>query len=621
MTTPTGPTHDTAEPAPYVAPAPARRPHWLAVAAVAVLAVGAGAFGVLALSAGDGAESPEAAVEAMFDAIDHEDVIGVLEALDPAERGILRPAVDETSKESKRVELAAEDLDLRKVSGIDLEVKGLTFTTESLGDGITAVDLTGGTVSTATDLDQLPLGATIKDILDEDEREQGGDVDRSSTDRIELAGTRLVATENGDGWHVSALYSLAEQLRLDEYPEEPVPDFGNGIAPKGADSPEAAVRDAIEAARTRDVRRLIELAPPGEADVLHDYGPILVNAAEEEGLADDPPIEVTNLGLKSADGPDGTKIVSAASFNVHFSDEYSSTTWAYDGQCTTTTWDYEDDDYGGGSDPETYKVCDGEQDELLAYSPFSLLTFSAPGSQIKVVTETHDGQWFVSPSRSILESTVGGLRSLSTDEARRLARFWSGDYWVLEPDSFWAACGVEAPPDGASSDEGEAAWDDCIDNLPEDYEGSTLGGWFGSSYDDDYATDDPGDGGASACYAGEDAAAVEACLGDLVASGAIPPEVLAEFTCSKVYEELPDDADDAAYEAADKTYDDCVEAATGGESDTSSGSGSSGTATSIPPPPRGPTVLTAPPSPSAPTTAPPASATTPPASATTAPAP
>ncbi|HEX2576171.1 MAG TPA: hypothetical protein VHK88_07460, partial [Aquihabitans sp.] len=116
-----------------------RRPRRL-VAALVALAVVAGGFGIVALSAGDGADSPEAAVEAMFDAIDQEDVIGVLEALDPTERDILRPAIEETGEEAKRVELASPDLDLREVQGFDLSVVGLTFTTEPLGDGIVAVD-------------------------------------------------------------------------------------------------------------------------------------------------------------------------------------------------------------------------------------------------------------------------------------------------------------------------------------------------------------------------------------------------------------------------------------------------------------------------------------------------
>ena len=83
------------DPTPYVSAPPKRKPRWIATAAVSAVAVAAGAFGVVALAAGDGADSPEAAVDAFFDAIDHEDVIGVLEALDPEERQILRPAVEE----------------------------------------------------------------------------------------------------------------------------------------------------------------------------------------------------------------------------------------------------------------------------------------------------------------------------------------------------------------------------------------------------------------------------------------------------------------------------------------------------------------------------------------------
>lgn len=616
----TAPMDLTPEPTPYAAPAsaPAKRPRRLAVAAVAVLAVGAGAFGVLALSAGDGAESPEAAVEAMFDAMDHEDVIGVLEALEPNERDILRPAVDGLSEEARRTEVASADLDLRKVDGIDLQVEGLTYTTEQLGDGITAVDLTGGSVSTSSDLDRLPFGPTVRRILDADEEAERGDIDRSESGQVDLDGTRLVARQSGGGWHVSALYSIAEQVRLDADPAEAVPDFGNGVPAQGAASPEAAVREAVAAATDLDVRRLIELTPPGEMAVLHDYGPMLVDAADRSRDDDFQGPSVDELELEVADGPDGTKVVSASRFEVVDADEYGSTTWTYDGSCTSITSEYdykeESSDFGyaegeyeeygevtefpnelgpaeepfeagpsEGSDgpeseiltseaePDVYEVCDG--DGQAVFSPYLLFTgYGAGGGLVRVVTEEHDGQWFVSPTRSIVETVLGGIRELSVDDARRAARVWAGDWWAAEPDGFWEACGVDRPADDASSDEGEQAADECYENLPDDYEGSSYGGYgygFGSSDDDGYdeyesEEYDPADDPSYACYEIEDDAAIETCLADLVASGDIDVSELASFRCDRVYDGIADDADAATWEAAEKAYEQCYEAATTG---------------------------------------------------------
>ena len=65
-----------------------------AVAVAGVVALLAAAFGVASLAQGDGAASAEGAVEDLFDAIADEDAIGVMQAITPAERSVLRPAVE-----------------------------------------------------------------------------------------------------------------------------------------------------------------------------------------------------------------------------------------------------------------------------------------------------------------------------------------------------------------------------------------------------------------------------------------------------------------------------------------------------------------------------------------------
>lgn len=604
----------------YVAGPATRRPRRALAAAVAVLAVGAGAFGVLALSSGDGADSPEAAVEAMFDAIDQEDVIGVLEALDPTERAILRPAVEQTEEQAERVEVAAKDLDLRKVQGVDLQVEGLTYTTEVLGDGYTAVDLTGGTVSSSADLDRMAVGATVQALLDRDDAQRGGTADRSARDTIELDGVRLVARRSGGGWHVSALYSLAEQVRRTDHPGSEPPAFGRGIAAVGAASPEAVVREALDATIRNDVNRLIELTPPGEMAVLHDYGSFLVQTAGERD--DDPGLVVSELELSTTDGPDGTKVVSASSFEAELKAGYGTTTWSYDGTCTTITEAYEDDWFaeapnngvilsgpGTVEDPRTYEQCDDDTGLAQGSMFFWSYVGGGPGGHLKVVVEEVDGAWFLSPSRSLIESTIGQLRSLSADDVRTAARIWGGELWLLEPDGFWAACGVERPAESASSEEGEAAAERCYGDLPDDYAGSSFYGYgFGYGYEsigeEITYEDDP----SLACYEQGDDGVTEACLQELVETGQVPASALVAFRCSDVYAALDEDPDasEEAWVAADDAYAACIEAADLGSPPTAP------TATTVPVPGSATTAVatvpttTAAPAPTAPTTAVPA---------------
>ena len=70
------------------------------------------------------------------------------------------------------------------------------------------------------------------------------------------------------------LPSSPRRARATHLPATPIPAVG-------AATPEEAVRGMIDAAIDLDVARVIELTPPDEMAALHDYGPILVDLAEE----------------------------------------------------------------------------------------------------------------------------------------------------------------------------------------------------------------------------------------------------------------------------------------------------------------------------------------------------
>ena len=70
---------------------------------------------------------------------------------------------------------------------------------------------------------------------------------------------------------MSAAYTTLEYIR--EANHLPAADFGSGVrdaATLGADSPDAAVTEAMHAFADRDWQKLIELAPPSEIPA-YDY--------------------------------------------------------------------------------------------------------------------------------------------------------------------------------------------------------------------------------------------------------------------------------------------------------------------------------------------------------------
>ena len=532
--------------------APARRGRRVVATAVAAFAVAAGAVGVSTLTAADGADSPEAAVEAFFTAMEREDLLGVAEAIDPREREVVRPALESTGDEARRLGLASDALDLRDLQGVEIEVDGLTLDSTTLQDGWAAVDVTDGTLTASADLREIPVGAVIAELID-DEIDAGGNSDE--TTEADLSDLRLVTVRRDGGWHVSLLYSAAEAIRsgLDDAPPRPV--YGEGIPAEGASSPEEAVREAVDAAAARDVRRLIAVTSPEEAAVLHDYGEILVDMAGEPD--DSSSISVDDLGLETTEGPDGTRLVSASSFEVTYENEWERMVWVSDGECMTTTYEAVDpDDSWPG---QTTSVCEGDLDPEGA-GPWLGWTFSLGTTTPTVTTEEVDGRWYVAPARSVLDTFGAALAVLDADDAERFARWISGETWQFTPDELWEACGTE-PPSLDDPDAFEGALRDCIASLPDDY----AGPWYGLP-DDGAVIGVPDvampDEGVWACVDDSRTAdELEGCLRGLVESGELPVEQLAPWLCEGVYLGIDEGSTEEELETAEDAYEACIERA------------------------------------------------------------
>jgi len=90
----------------------------------------------VSLAAADGAASPEAAVEELFASLAEEDVVGVLEALPPGEREVIREPVVGVVSELQRLGVMSS-FDLRDVPGFDLQVDDLQLSSTPLGNGVT----------------------------------------------------------------------------------------------------------------------------------------------------------------------------------------------------------------------------------------------------------------------------------------------------------------------------------------------------------------------------------------------------------------------------------------------------------------------------------------------------
>ena len=286
--------------------------------------------------------------------------------------------------------------------------KDLELHTTQLGDDVSSVEVTGGTVAVNALVDELPLGPLVREVIAE--QDVRNETDTTSAD---LDGLRLVTVRDDDGWHVSLLYTLGELLRHEIDPQPPIPRYGHGTPAVGASSPEEAVRQGVAAATALDLEKLISLTPAEGLEALHDYGPTFAAAVADNESG----VTIEDLKLETSDGEDGTKVVTPTAFTVTWDDGYGSTAFVHADGCTTIT--YDDVEGGPGGDdfvPKPQKLC-GRDDPYG--SPAGLLGLPLVGNAdgLGIVTEQHDGKWFISPTAT--RRRLRGRRPASHDPRGR----------------------------------------------------------------------------------------------------------------------------------------------------------------------------------------------------------
>ena len=396
-----------AEYLPSAPSAPTGRGRPVAAVAVAVVALLASSlFALVSVGAEEGADSPEAAVRALLDAVASEDVLGVVDALVPAERDALRPGLVDLADELRRLEILSPDLSLSDVAGVDVSFDGVTLASEPLGEDRVAVRLTGGQVSTRVDPAALPLGDFVRGLAGPllamaRPQEASGPV-------VDGNGPVLVALREGGRWYVSFWYSVAEAAR-NGAGEAPEP--GDGVPAAGAATPEDAVRDFLEAAAHLDVRRLIELMPPDEAAALHDYAPLFLGQAEQ-GTAEvrrlfELRLEALELSSKGVDGGTLVQVRSVA-----LSGSGGGASFEFRDGCVRF-------EVGG----EEQRTCAGDVEAGDVPAPLRpLLGLGDRQPDLGFVTVERDGAWFVSPTRTVMGGLVALASAFEREDLDVLAR-------------------------------------------------------------------------------------------------------------------------------------------------------------------------------------------------------
>jgi hypothetical protein len=426
----------------------------LAFAIVSVFALlVAGGFAVWSLSRPDGAADPEQAVRDLFTALDHGDAIGVMETLPPSERSIIRDAVLDSISSLQRLGVLS-DFDEHQVPGATFDVQNLQLSSSQLAPDLVAVSVTGGTITTTTDPASLPLGDLVRDKA-KDELSKAKN--QTTTEDLAKDHLRLAAVQEKGGWHVSLFYSIAEAARGRTTPP---PRFGGGPTPLGADTPEDAVRQLARAGTDLDPQLAIQTLPPDEMRVMYDYSSLFLPDAQKsaaDAKRDGWHGHIDRLDLRAEGGGD-TRRVFVDGLDATVGDSYDETRATYDGSCYTLQDKVLKQRYSYvQQQPETEQVCkdgtvktNGTTNPRTGSTtgPFSGL--AGANFQVAITVVQVDGKWYVSPTRTLVDTLLNGLHSFTRDDLEKLL---DGDLFGRSGSGSFSTPGTFVPIGGAVPDD------------------------------------------------------------------------------------------------------------------------------------------------------------------------
>ena len=229
-----------------------------------------------------GAETPEAAADGLFAALQNEDLVALAELMHPGERRTLAEPAFEIVDELVRLELIDASIDLSGVNGIDVRIDGLQYRLDPVAsaDDLRKIVIEQGTFSATTNGEELPIGPVLRDRfadeLDQLSTDESAEIDQAAEDE---PGPILV--EHEGRWYFSLWYTVAEATRWGAGIES-VPTLAEAIPAIGADSPEAAIDATIAAASGLDLGAIIGMLDPEEMAALHRYAPLFLDDAQAE---------------------------------------------------------------------------------------------------------------------------------------------------------------------------------------------------------------------------------------------------------------------------------------------------------------------------------------------------
>lgn len=394
-------------------PTRSKRSKWLVGGAVAaVIATGAaGVFAVSNLTGGaqGGAASPDELGLSLLQAIENEDVLGVVDVLSPGERDVFRDPLVDLVSELTRLEVLSPEADLSRILGLDVELSNERVSASSTNvPDITNIDLRADAVLTF-DGAELPIGELITDNVPDDLMTEMRGTRLTETDEFDV---RLTAVEEDGRWYFSVFHTIAELARQEAAPGMLIPI--QGIGSDGADTPDAAFDGVLDRVEDLDLTGLLRTLNPGEAAALQRYAPLFIEEAEA-ALAEVPlDWSITRREFRvDESGDTATVFLDAIAVEGTIEDEPFS-------------FEFADDCIRAAAAGESFEQCNSgvfeDANGLLDEAPATKQLIETVTDAFADMEESglemrkSDGLWYVSPTTTASEAFLNVLRALDRSE-------------------------------------------------------------------------------------------------------------------------------------------------------------------------------------------------------------
>lgn len=293
-----------------------------AVVVVLFAVLGAG-FIAMRLLSGGGAESPEAAVQTVVDAVNQQDVILAASVINPDELPMITELASRISEARDRLGAGSDG----PVKGTSVTLDDVDTDVDELTDDVARITIDSADLSGSLDANAEDAPAAVRDIVTAFDPGHYDDEDASGEVEGTLGEFALIAVRDGGGWYLSPAMSALDTALLYSYDSESYEgDFDeaieSGFFSSGSDSPEEAVEELADALADGNPEDVAEMLPSDVGAAVAVYADWLFETVLPPGYNEDG-WDVKDLKLEVEGGPGGTKKVLIS--DLKMSNDYDET--------------------------------------------------------------------------------------------------------------------------------------------------------------------------------------------------------------------------------------------------------------------------------------------------------